>query len=87
MNLTRSILVVVLHVLAWLVFGIGLLSPLTPSEGTPRALDLGVFVAGPVVLLTGALAVSRRFPSKGLAILGIGAIVAAAGWLLRLQQG
>jgi hypothetical protein len=76
-----------LHLLAWGVFGVGLLGPLTPSEGAPRPLEIGVFAAGPVALLGGAFAAAKHWAATVLAVLGIGTIVAATAWLLRLQHG
>lgn len=37
---------------AWLLFGVGLISPLTPSEGHPGILALAVFVAAPVLIFS-----------------------------------
>jgi hypothetical protein len=36
---------------AWLLFGAGLIAPLTPSEGRPGIIALAVCVAAPAVLL------------------------------------
>ena len=81
----RAIGVVLLQLLAGVVFGLGLLSPLTPSEGTPRPADLLIFVGGPVLLITTAFIFSRRWQARLLATAEIGAILAATSWLLCLQ--
>jgi hypothetical protein len=46
---------------AWLLFGIGLLSPLTPSEGNPGWTETLMFVGGPVFLLVGVASKTRRW--------------------------
>jgi len=81
----KTIPAVFLHLLAWVTFGVGLISPLTPSEGVPRRADLMIFVGAPVALLVGAIMISRSWPAKLLATAEIGAILVAAGRLLWLQ--
>jgi len=41
------------------LFGVGLISPLTPSEGMPTLVDVVVFVGVPIVLLLGAALLAR----------------------------
>jgi hypothetical protein len=81
----KTITVVFQHLLAWVIFGFGLISPLTPSDGIPRRADLLIFVGGPVALLVGAIMMSRRWPARLLATAEIGAILVAASRLLWLQ--
>ena len=85
MNVMRPITVTLLHVLAWLIFGVGLLSPLTPSEGMVSAANLLIFAASPVVLAAAALILSGGWLAKLWATTEIGAIVAATSWLVWLQ--
>ncbi len=49
--LGRTIPSVFLSVVAWSVFGVGLLSPLTPSEGTPSVANWLVHLALPLGVL------------------------------------
>jgi hypothetical protein len=47
----QGILVFIVGAAALLLFGVGLIAPLTPSEGVPMARDLVIFLFGPVLLL------------------------------------
>jgi hypothetical protein len=53
--------------LAWFLFAVGLISPLTPSEGRPGLITLAVFVGGPMVILglIGLKSVHRIFRALG----------------------
>jgi hypothetical protein len=81
----RAIVVVALNALGCAIFIVGLLSPLTPSEGMPRLLDIAVFVAAPLLLLATAFGLSRRWPSKLLGAAEMTAILTTTTWLLWLQ--
>ncbi len=81
----RSTAVVVLHILGWLVFGVGLLSPLTPSEGMPTQTDLLLFAVCPVIAFAACFILSQGWAAKLWATTGIGVIVIATSWLLSLQ--
>lgn len=68
-------------VLAWSLFAVGLLSPLTPSEGYPRLIDIVVFVGVPVLLL-GLVAYRMRRPlARGFVLLQLVGIVGVSVWL------
>lgn len=68
-------------VLAWSLFAVGLLSPLTPSEGYPRFIDFVVFVGVPVLLL-GLVAYRLRRPlARGLVLLQLLCVVGLSAWL------
>jgi hypothetical protein len=54
---------------AWLLFGAGLMAPLTPSEGRPGIVALAVCVAAPAVLLF------------WVGLKGVTRFVRVAGWL------
>ena len=41
----------VLSIFGWLLFGVGLLSPLTPSQGNPRWYEVVIFLGVPVLTL------------------------------------
>jgi hypothetical protein len=81
----RAIGVTLLNVLAVLVFSLGLLSPLTPSYGVPRPVDVILFVGVPIMLVAAAFAFSRWWQAKLLAIAELGTILATASWLFWLQ--
>jgi hypothetical protein len=72
---------VLLSGLAWFLFAVGLVSPLTPSEGRPGLVTLAVFVAGPMVILSliGLKGVHRIFRALGWLQL---AAVAYIAWLV-----
>jgi hypothetical protein len=48
--LRRSVVVVFAHLTAWAVYAIGLVAPLTPSEGSPSSGELLFFVGIPVAI-------------------------------------
>ena len=78
----RVLVLVLGAVLAWSLFAVGLLSPLTPSEGYPSLIDIVVFVGVPVLLL-GLVAYRLRRPlARGLVLLQLLCIVGVSGWLL-----
>ena len=69
------------------LFGVGLIAPLTPSEGTPSLLAIAVFVGGPL----GLIWLSYRWATTSMArlvlILEALVIVGATAALLGLQLG
>lgn len=73
--------------LAWLLYGIGLISPLTPSEGAPGILDVVIFALAPVALLTVLGRRLRNMAARIMVLLQAGAIVTFTGWLLAIQRG
>lgn len=78
---------VALSAFAWFAYGIGLISPLTPSEGVPSLLELAIFALGPVGLL---ILLARRVRSvtwKIMMIVQAAVIIAFTTWLLALQAG
>jgi hypothetical protein len=69
-------------VTAAVVFCIGLISPLTPSEGCPSAIALAVFVGLPFLGVLGALPVAPHPAEKGLLLLEVLVILGIVIWLL-----
>jgi hypothetical protein len=57
-----------LQVVAFALLGVGLLSPLTPSEGAPSILEVGVFLVLPICLSLVPVACERRFSFLAFAI-------------------
>ena len=66
---------IVLSVVAWCLFGVGLISPLTPSEGHPALVVVAVFIGVPVALFTMIGLRSRDGVTRTLAALQFGAVL------------
>ena len=47
----KGLLIILGCVLSWAIYGVGLIAPLTPSEGIPSVFDLMVFVGIPLGIL------------------------------------
>ena len=83
----RSFLIFLGFILAWSVLGIGLISPLTPSEGMPSLANVLIFVGLPLLIF---FVLFLRLPRSGfrlLAALQAVVLALAAGWLLLMQAG
>jgi hypothetical protein len=50
-NFLRIPGIIVGNIFAWVLFGTGMISPLTPSEGMPRIYDWLIFAGSPILLL------------------------------------
>jgi hypothetical protein len=70
---------------AWLIFGVGLIAPLTPSEGMPHPIEIAAFVAFPIALLSLVIGYARTRPTKVTATLQVAAILIITAWLLATQ--
>lgn len=75
------------HLLALLFYVLGLLSPLTPSEGMPETGALLWCVVLPLLLLFLAWCIYRHWLAQTLVLLQILVVVGFTGWLLMLQSG
>ncbi len=60
----RAIAFFLAAVIAILLFGVGLLSPLTPSEGTPSISHLLIFLGVPLLVSVGGLYLSRNMVER-----------------------
>lgn len=80
-------LAIVGNILAFLIFGAGLLSPLTPSTGMPSIGSLITFVGLPLVLMLNAWRHYTQKISKWAVVLQAMGILGFTGWLLLLQVG
>lgn len=60
----RAVGLVIASVGAWLIFAMGAIAPLTPSEGMPSAIDIAACVGIPL-LLVGFVARKVRSPAPG----------------------
>ena len=82
---TTSLVASFLNVAGVLLYGLGLVSPLTPSEGMPNVLELFVFMACPVAFLSVSLFLSRTRVARAITVVEITGIVGFTAWLLWLQ--
>lgn len=76
-----------LNALAAVLFGVGLVAPLTPSHGMPRAVDLLVFAGVPAALLLAGLVLERHRAVRALWGLQLALLGLMLGWLLGMQSG
>jgi hypothetical protein len=84
---TRSASLILAALAAWLIYGVGLIAPLTPSEGLPSPLEFVVFVGVPISLLVIVTRLARSKTIRVLAVIQTGIILAITSWLLGLQTG
>jgi hypothetical protein len=66
--------------LAWFTFTLGLLGPLTPSEGPPPARALAVFIGIPVLLSVVGGLIARTTLTRVAFVLQAAAIAALTVW-------
>lgn len=71
--------------IAGLIYAVGLLAPLTPSEGLPTPVELGLFAALPLAMVAVGSAVTRSVGVRTMLIAEAGGIVGFTLYLLRLQ--
>ena len=76
-----------INVASVFVYVVGLLSPLTPSEGLPSAWSLLLFVGIPFSLLLLAFRICANFPARLFFGAQLLLILTFSGWLLALQSG
>jgi hypothetical protein len=67
--------------LAWFIFMLGLIGPLTPSEGPPPARALAVFIGIPELLFIVGGLVARTTPGRVAFVLQAAAIAALTVWV------
>ncbi|GAA6133076.1 hypothetical protein NBRC116187_34360 [Halopseudomonas sabulinigri] len=80
-------LAVIGNVLAFFIFGVGLLSPLTPSVGMPTMGSLVTFVALPLMFLLNARrGYTHQVARYAVVFQGLCFLVLTA-WLLSIQSG
>jgi hypothetical protein len=64
------------------LFAVGLVSPLTPSEGCPSTLELAVFAGLPIALPIAASPLTRHTGVRAALLVLAVAIGTTCGWLL-----
>jgi hypothetical protein len=82
-----ALLLVVTSLLAWMLLAVGLIAPLTPSEGHPTALAISFFYLLPV----GALAVAARWSLnravRAVLFVELVLVLVAGGYIIHPQFG
>ena len=81
----KAVMIAGADLFAMLLYAVGLIVPLTPSEGMPRPWEILVFVAGPVALLAACLRASRTVAAGIVILMQILLVVTFTGWLLWIQ--
>jgi hypothetical protein len=76
----RAIFILLIAVISLLLLIIGLLSPLTPSEGTPILLALFVFAGLPILLPCIGIAIAKKTSEKIFTIVVEILMVSIIGW-------
>ena len=85
--LRRSSFVVFAHLMAWSVYAVGLVAPLTPSEGSPSLWEILAFLGIPVAILFWCTRVVVSRLAAMFAGLQLVAVLGFSAWLLLLQWG
>jgi len=75
------------NVLAVVLYSVGLISPLTPSEGSAGPTEILIFGLAPVLLLAACIAASKSMLLKVIFFVQLMCIVGVTSWLLWLQHG
>ena len=77
----RAILLFLLTAISLLLLTVGLIAPLTPSEGSPKLWELFVFIGIPMLLPCIEIAIAKKRSEK------IFSVVAKRSWCLLLYGG
>jgi hypothetical protein len=83
----KTILVILCSISAWFIYGLGLVAPLTPSEGTPGPVELIVFLGLPLALFAWCWFLRSALWARILVLVQLVVIAVSGGWLLSLQSG
>jgi len=81
----RVVLDVAVNLAALLIYAVGLIAPLTPSEGLPSLMDIVVFVGIPVALLFWCIRASRSRLIALIVGLQIATVLFFSASLLQMQ--
>jgi hypothetical protein len=77
----RTIFILFLSAIALLLLIVGLIAPLTPSEGTPKIWELFLFIALPIVLPIIGMAISKKgFEKRFCIVVELVVILIAIWW-------
>ncbi len=83
----NNVLIIFCCILSWMICGVGLISPLTPSEGIPSTFDLFFFFGVPILILGYCWYKCSSFWTKALIVIQSAVIISFTCWLLSLQLG
>lgn len=83
----RNLLAALANLFALLIYIVGLLSPLTPSEGTPDLLSIFIFVGLPVTILCWCLRVCNSRPAMLFFGVQLATVIGFFAYLFLLQLG
>lgn len=83
----RSLLIAIANLLALLIYAVGLIAPLTPSEGTPSLLEIVIFVGIPTAILGWCIHACSSRPAALLLGLQLFAVLGFFTHLLLMQSG
>ncbi len=75
------------NILALLIFGVGLLSPLTPSEGAPSIGAVITFAGLPLAFMLNAWRCYSNKAAKYAVVFQSLCVVGFTGWLILIQAG
>jgi len=81
-NRMRVLLVALSYILGFLIYFVGLIAPLTPSEGAPTIGAVSFFVGVPVALLGVAVFSTQSTTGKLMGCLVLAALIAFSVMLL-----
>lgn len=76
----RAILVLLLAATSLLLLAIGLIAPLTPSEGTPKSWELFLFAGLPVLLPCIGIAIAEKTSEKVFSVVAEIIVVSIVAW-------
>ena len=77
---------VLMGLIAIMIYGTGLIAPLTPSEGGPSLSTILIFVGIPLILIVGGTLITRSLFLKGILIIEALLIIAFTINLLIFQK-
>jgi hypothetical protein len=81
----KNILIILGCIFSWFIYGVGLISPLTPSEGMPSVLELAAFFGLPILILIYCWIQSATLWAKTMMIIQGTVIIGFTGWLISIQ--
>ena len=82
---SRVSLIFLCCTLALVWFGVGCLAPLTPSEGMPSIVEVGVFFLLPLFLCASMYRLAEKVSEQIFVVLVALVILSFGGWLLSIQ--
>ena len=81
-NYARLLAYLGINALAWIVYSIGLIGSLTPSQGLPSVLELMAFIGGPSLLLLFCSTLADTRAVKNFTLLELILLLCVSAYLL-----